>query len=128
MKLFDHPFFADENLHPDVVYYLREQGQDVLSVREEGLAGQSDSAVLNFAYQSKRVVLTHDSDFGALAIVRQEPVTGIVYLRPGHIQPAFTIQTLAAIKEQVIEVNPPFLVTAVRKGQTVHIRVRQLEQ
>jgi predicted nuclease of predicted toxin-antitoxin system len=34
-------------------------------------------------------VLTRDGDFGTLAIHAGEPVTGIVYLRPGHISALF---------------------------------------
>lgn len=126
MNLFDFPLLADENIHPDVIQYLREQGHDVHSVYETGLVGHSDSDVLRVAQQSGRVVISHDSDFGTITLAQSEPFTGIVFLRPGHIAPNFTIQTLRTLAERQIDVQPQFIIVAVRKQQTVRIRVRQL--
>ena len=50
MKPLDLPLLADENIHPDVISYLRQQECDVRSVVEDDLAGQSDRAVLCTAY------------------------------------------------------------------------------
>ena len=41
-----------------LVSMLRMAGHDVLTVNEAGLSGQADSAVLTFAAQDRRVVLT----------------------------------------------------------------------
>ena len=66
MHPLDFPLLADENIHPDVVRFLREQhGADICSVSEEGLAGQDDTTLLRCACQENRVVLTHDSDMTA---------------------------------------------------------------
>jgi predicted nuclease of predicted toxin-antitoxin system len=125
MKPLDFPLLADENLHPDVVAFLLERGCDVLSISGQGLWGLSDLDVLNMAQKGKRVVLTHDSDFGGLAILNSQPYIGIIYLRPGHIQPEFTIQTLQAIQSRALEVSPPFIIVAERTGNNVKIRLRQ---
>jgi hypothetical protein len=61
-------------------------------------------------------VLTHDRDFGTLAIHAGEPYFGIVYLRPGHISAEFTWRTIAAIESTVESVEPPFIVVAERRG------------
>jgi len=121
----DFPLLTDENVHPDVVAFLRERGNDVRSVVECDLLGQSDVDLLRLAHESGRVILTHDHDFGTLAVARGEPFTGIVYLRPGHIRPEFTIETVEAIAAQSITVQSPFIVVAERRGQVVRIRVRQ---
>lgn len=126
MNLFDFPLLADENIHPDVIQYLREQGYDVISVYEAGLVGNPDTAVLRAAHQSGRIVISHDSDFGTITLAQNEPFIGIVFLRPGHITPNFTIQTLKTLAERNIDVQPPFIIVAVRKQKTVRIRVRQL--
>jgi predicted nuclease of predicted toxin-antitoxin system len=102
LNLFDFPLLADENIHPDVIQYLREQGNDVLSVYEAGLVGQSDTAVLRAARQSGRIVISHDSDFGTITLAQNEPFIGIIFLRPGHITPNFTIQTLKTLTERNI--------------------------
>jgi predicted nuclease of predicted toxin-antitoxin system len=120
------PLLADENIHPDVVLFLRQQGRDIRSVVEEGLLGHSDLALLRLAHADGRAVLTHDSDFGTLVITQNEPFTGIVYLRPGHIRPEFTIRTLETVAAQSLDVQPPFIVVAEQRERTVQIRTRQL--
>lgn len=125
MKALDFPLLADENIHSDVVAFLRKTGLDVASVSEHGHFGISDTHVLQQAAQAGRVVLTHDSDFGGLALMGAQFI-GIIYLRPGHIHADFTIQTIHAVRENAPEVTPPFILVAERSGDTVKIRVRQL--
>lgn len=125
MKALDFPLLADENVHPDVVVFLRKIGFDVDSIAEQGKFGLPDAAVLQQANESNRVVLTHDSDFGGLALMGATFV-GIIYLRPGHIRADFTIKTLEAIRDNAPNVTPPFILVAERTGETVKIRVRQL--
>ncbi|MBT3313151.1 MAG: DUF5615 family PIN-like protein [Anaerolineae bacterium] len=121
----DFPLFADENIHPDVVAYLRESGFDITSIAERGEFGVTDEYILLKASEGGRIVLTHDSDFGGLALFGTNFV-GIIYLRPGHIRPEFTIQILKAIFERDLEVSPPFLLVAERRtSDTVKIRIRQ---
>lgn len=126
MNPLEFPLLADENIHPDVVLFLRQQGCDIRSVVEKGLFGQSGLSVLRTAHADGRVVLTHDSDFATLVITQDEPFTGIVYLRPGHIHPAFTIQTLRTVAAQPLDAQPLFIVVAERKERTVQIRLRHL--
>jgi len=125
VKALDFPLLADENVHPDVIVFLREAGLDVESISEQGKFGLPDGSVLQQANESSRVVLTHDSDFGGMAVLGAE-FTGIIYLRPGHIQAVFTIKTLEAIRDNAPDVTPPFILVAERTGDTVKIRVRQL--
>ena len=120
------PLLADENIHSKVVLFLRQQGYDIESILEKAGFGQADVAILRAAYAESRVVLTHDSDFGTLAITQNEPFIGIIYLRPGHIRPEFTIRTLQAIAAQAIDTRPPFIVVAEQREQTVRIRTRRL--
>lgn len=126
MKLAQFAFLADENIHPGVTAFLRDQGLDLVTVGELGLRGAEDIAIVRTALAAKRVVLTHDSDFGSLAIAAGEPIHGIVSLRPGHIQAAFTIQTLETLFDSSLNLTPPFLLIGVRKDQVVRIRLRPL--
>ena len=125
MKALDFPLLADENIHPDVVTFLREAGLDVESVAEQGSFGLPDTNVLHQATETGRVVLTHDSDFGGLALMGEEFI-GIIYIRPGHIRTDFTVKTLQAVRGKAPDVTPPFILVAERTGDTVKIRVRQL--
>jgi predicted nuclease of predicted toxin-antitoxin system len=69
VKALDFPLLADENVHPDVIVFLRKAGLDVESVSEQGKFGLPDTQVLAQATEAGRVVLTHDSDFGGLALM-----------------------------------------------------------
>lgn len=72
-----------------------------------------------------RVVLTHDRDFGGLALAGGEFI-GIIYLRPGHIQPEFTQATIQSIRENAPDVLPRFILVAEQANGRVGIRVRQV--
>jgi predicted nuclease of predicted toxin-antitoxin system len=124
MKPLDFPLLADENIQPAVVAALNDRGQDIRSVHGEGLTGHSDADLLRYAHAHGRVLLTHDRDFGRLAVLAGEPVVGIIYLRPGHISADFVLELIAALDASPYEVEPPFIVVAERKGDTVRVRVR----
>jgi len=68
MNRLELPLLTDENIHPDVVHSTRAQGKDVRTVVDEGLRSSDDIVVLRHAHAMGRVVLTHDADFGKLAI------------------------------------------------------------
>jgi len=114
VKIQEFSFLADENLHPNVVASLRSQGFDILYVRE-GFIGSSDTTLIQLAHRQNRVIITHDKDFGALAIARREPMVGILFLRPGHIDPQFTQNTLEVVFQSNLDLIPPFIVVAKRK-------------
>lgn len=125
MNLFACKLLADENLQPHVVQFLRAQGCDIVDAVSLGLSGQADEVILQEARQNNRVVLTHDRDFGRLAILGRQPLLGVVFLRPGHIDPQFTIATLQAINAQDFDFSPSFLLVARRRGTHVHLRIRR---
>jgi predicted nuclease of predicted toxin-antitoxin system len=74
---------ADMDIGVPVVHFLCSQGVDVISAREEEWGDLTDSEILTRAHAMRRFVLTHDSDFGTLAVHRNESITGIIFLRPG---------------------------------------------
>jgi hypothetical protein len=55
-------FAADENLNNDIVRGLlrRQSNLDIVRVQDVGLSGAEDPAVLEWAAQEGRVLLTHD--------------------------------------------------------------------
>lgn len=126
MKLRDFPLLTDENLDPEVVAELRGLGFDVVDVVESGRQGATDLELLRWASAEGRVVVSHDADFGTLAILQHEPVVGVVYLRPGHINPQFTLATMQTLLKAEIDLTPPFVLVAKRSGDQITIRVRYL--
>ena len=72
------------------------------------------------------MIITHDSDFGTLAILAGEPTLGVIYLRPGHIGPTFTAGTVRVLVDHDLDLQAPFIIVARRKGNIVKIRIRSL--
>ena len=126
MKLLNYAFLTNENINPIIVQSLRERGCDVFDVVEQRLNGNSDSFLLTLATNQNRIVLTHDSDFGTLVIADGKPFIGIIYLKPGHILPKFTLQSLEAIFNEIDFIENPFIIVAKHNGITTRVRVRQL--
>ena len=60
---------ANENLPEDCVLRLRQDGHDVLWIREVA-PGSPDSAVLARAHAEDRLLITCDKDFGELVFKR----------------------------------------------------------
>src|SRR5574337_992187 len=56
-------FLVDEDVDSEVVYFLREQGWNVVSALEVGLNGQPDENVFSFAWKERRMILSHDRGF-----------------------------------------------------------------
>ena len=118
------PLVADMDIAVPVVHFLRRQGVDVLSAREEGWGDLTDSQILARAHAQTRFVLTHDSDFGTLAVHRGEAITGIVYLRPGGRPPAEVIADVQALMAAEIDWTPP-VIAVYRAGR---LRLRKLSE
>ena len=118
------PLVADMDIAAPVVHFLRAQGVDVLSAREEGWGDLTDSQILARAHAMTRFVLTHDSDFGTLAVHRGEAITGIVYLRPGGRPPAEVMADVQALTAAEIDWTPP-VIAVYRAGR---LRIRKLSE
>ncbi len=74
-------FLANENVAKTIVEGLRKNGHDVLSAKES-MRGQPDDIILSRAQAEKRIVLTHDKDFGELAIRLGLPAeSGVILIR-----------------------------------------------
>ncbi len=114
------PLVADMNITTPVVKFLRLQGVDVVSAFEEGWHLYKDKDILANAYMMDRFVLTHDSDFGHLAVYLKQPITGIILLRPGGRKPNEVISDLQGLLEMEVDWTPPMI--AVYRSERLRIR------
>jgi len=126
MTLFGFALLADENINPLVVNGLRALGCDITTVADLGLAGAPDHAILARAAADHRVVVTHDQDFGRLAIQGRAITTGVVFIRPGHISADTVLAAIKAADAAAVELELPFILTVEHKTTGIRIRVRQL--
>lgn len=106
MKLTHVALLTDENMSPKVVACLRRMGVDVLDTKEQGWHGAEDEELLARAYREHRFVLTHDSDFGTLAINQGKPCFGILYLRLRNLQSGNVIRACEDLFRRDIEIVP----------------------
>ncbi|MDQ1336954.1 MAG: hypothetical protein QG552_3904 [Thermodesulfobacteriota bacterium] len=106
MKLDSIHVLTDENISPKVVKCLRERGLDVLDVKEERWYGKEDQEILDMALQGQRFVLTHDSDFGTLAINEGRPFYGILYLRLNDLKPDKVARVCQQLFSQGLDIFP----------------------
>lgn len=115
---------TDENISPKVVSFLRKNGFDVLDAKEQHWCGKDDEALLNTAYREQRFVMTHDSDFGTLAINEKKPYHGIIYLRVKNSKPGNVMK----VCEQLFRLDIDFSPRTILVVEELRIRVRQFSE
>lgn len=72
---------ANENLSGTVIRELRKHGHDVVSVKES-MRSEKDPVILARAQSEKRLVISHDKEFGELAFRFGLPADcGVVLIR-----------------------------------------------
>jgi predicted nuclease of predicted toxin-antitoxin system len=74
---------VDENIGKSGVDLLRQAGQDVMTVREQGLAGAADEVVFQACVAEGRKLITLDRDFGQVPRFPPKQTAGIVILELG---------------------------------------------
>lgn len=125
MRLKECSFLADENIHPALTAYLKQNGYNISTAAELNLTGKPDLHIIKEAYKSGRIILTHDSDFGTLAVASRQSFNGIVYIRPGHINGEYVIETIKSLFEQDIDIIPGTIIIVRREDNYLKIRVRR---
>jgi predicted nuclease of predicted toxin-antitoxin system len=120
MSIRDFKFLADENIDPDLVDYIAKTGFDIYQITTK----TADAVILEQSFEEKRIVLTHDSDFGKMVYTEQKPFLGIIYLRPGQLAKDFHISTFKTILESNLDFSPPFILVAEKNNYTVKMRLR----
>jgi predicted nuclease of predicted toxin-antitoxin system len=114
-------FLADENIHGDIVAWLRQDGNDVLYAAEV-LQSRSDDDLLAIARKDRRILITDDKDFGELIFHQRLATSGIILIRLQSPSIRERLKRLANVWS-VIETRAPgrFVVISDKK-----VRVRSL--
>lgn len=124
MKLHQIKLLTDENVSPKVVACLRGIGIDILDTKEQQWHGTDDETLLNIAYQECRFVLTHDSDFGTLAVNLGKPCYGILYLRLKNLKSINVSQVCKDLFQRDMEIVPHTIWVI----EETRIRIRHLRE
>lgn len=117
-------FLVDENLSPRIAELLSEAGHDAAHVREAGAAGSSDSEVMRIAQAQDRVVISADTDFGALIAQAKAMKPSVVLVREvaGLRPPELASLLLAHLELLRADLDAGAIAVFTRRG----IRVRML--
>ena len=97
-------FLVDNALSPRIADGRRSSGYDATRVREVGMQGATDDAILECAASEARVVVTSDTDFGALLAVGKRDHPSVVLLRLSAERT--TVEILAALLANLPTVTP----------------------
>ena len=94
-------FLADMGVSLRVAAWLREQGHDVVHLRDEGLQKLPNGAIFEKAVSERRVVLTFDLDFGEIVAQAKGQIVGVVLFRLNDATTPFVIRRLARVLDDV---------------------------
>lgn len=90
-------FILDENMSPDIVVPLEVQGHDAIAISQVA-PHTPDPDVLAWAVRENRILVTFDTDFGALIYEQGLPAPpAVVLFRLGNMPIAAIIRLVARV-------------------------------
>lgn len=122
MKISSLKFLTDENISPRIVSFLRKKEIDVVDVKEKGWHGNEDKYLMEIANKGKRFILTHDTDFGTLAINEGVPCYGIIYMRLRNLN----VSNVINILEKLLMVDKDIPEGSVIVVEDTRLRIRTI--
>jgi predicted nuclease of predicted toxin-antitoxin system len=107
---------VDENIGRSGAALLRNAGHDVVTVREQGLAGAADEVVFQACLEEGRTLITLDRDFGQIPRFPPKQTAGVVILELGgpasvnllhdRLRDVLTLAAIRAVKGELWIVEP----------------------
>jgi predicted nuclease of predicted toxin-antitoxin system len=77
-------FLVDQNRSPVLAELLRDAGHDAVHTMELGLERAEDDELLLLAREEQRVVISGDTDFGALLALANATSPSVILFRSRH--------------------------------------------
>lgn len=99
-------FLIDNALSPTIAKGLTEKGYDAIHVRDIGMAAASDPEIFDFAIDEDRILISADTDFGALLAFRQSSKPSFILFRQTDKHPTsqlnFLLTHLPTLKKELL--------------------------
>jgi predicted nuclease of predicted toxin-antitoxin system len=77
-------FLVDQNRSPRLTQLLREAGHDAVHTLERGLEHADDDVLLDVARDEHTIVISGDTDFGALLALARQKSPSVILFRSRH--------------------------------------------
>ena len=87
-------FLVDNAMSPLIAKGLMAKGHDAIHVRDLGMAAASDSDIFDITAQQDRILISADTDFGALLVFRQTAKPSFILFRQTDKRPTSQIDFL----------------------------------
>ncbi len=94
---------VDMNIDIRVAKWLRQQGHDVVHLRDEGLHRMPNGEIFEKALHEDRVVLTSDLDFGEIAAALKDEAGKVLLLRLHNSRADNVISRLGNVIPRVVD-------------------------
>ena len=117
-------FLVDQNRSPRLAQLLRQAGHDAVHTLERGLEQADDDVLLDMARDEQRIVISGDTDFGALLALARQNSPSVILFRSRHHRTAE--QQVAVILEHINDLADDLTNGAVAVITDERIRVRRL--
>ena len=117
-------FLVDQNLSPRLAQLLVDAGHDAVHVRNLGLATAPDTEILAQAIAEARVVVSGDTDFGALLAAEHRREPSVILSR--RERPRRADAQAALLLDCLYRVDDALLSGAIIVIEESRIRVRSL--
>jgi predicted nuclease of predicted toxin-antitoxin system len=117
-------FLVDQNRSPALAERLRDAGHDAVHTMELGLERAEDDELLLLAREERRVVISGDTDFGALLALANATSPSVILFRSRHRRSAD--DQAALLLAHLDDVEGDLIAGAVVVITDDRIRVRRL--
>ena len=116
-------FLADMGISPKTVDFLNALQHDATHVHDQELDSAPDSVILKKAREERRILLTHDLDFGELLAASGTVSPSVIIFRLRNMHPNRVNTSLDSIINKHAALLEQGVIVSVDEGQ---IRVRLL--
>jgi predicted nuclease of predicted toxin-antitoxin system len=117
-------FLVDQNQSPLLADYLREAEHDAVHTAELGLSRADDTDLILLARNEGRIVISGDTDFGALLALANETTPSVILFRQRRGRTAAARASL--LLSHLSDITPDLEAGSVIIFEDARIRIRKL--